>query len=120
MKKILIVEDEKPLREALAIKLNDEGYEVLEATNGQTGLEVALEKKPDLILLDLIMPIMSGNEFLDELRNDDWGKTAQVIVLTNLSESEEVRNAVENKADFFVKSDWKLEDIATLIKNKFN
>ena len=70
-KKILIVEDELSLREALAKKLVSENFEVLEAENGQIGLEVATREKPDLILLDIIMPVMDGMTMLKKLKENE-------------------------------------------------
>jgi DNA-binding response OmpR family regulator len=116
-KKVLIVEDESSLRNALYDKLTKEGFLALQAENGQKGLEVALEKHPDVILLDIVMPVMDGITMLGELRNDAWGKNAKVIVLTNLSGSERVAEAIALGAeDYLVKSDWKLEAIAGKIR----
>jgi two-component system alkaline phosphatase synthesis response regulator PhoP len=86
--KVLIVEDEASIRSMFAYKLQLEGFEVYEAENGQVGLEVAKKEKPELILLDLKMPVMSGDEMLTKLRECDWGANIRVIVLTNLNKSE--------------------------------
>src|SRR3989338_8177678 len=85
-KTILIVEDEKPLRDALQHTFEAEGFEVMTAGDGRAGLTKALEKKPDLILLDIVMPKMNGTTMLSELRQNIWGRGAKVIVLTNLSD----------------------------------
>lgn len=117
--KILIVEDERPLLKALEDKLTSEGFEVLSAVNGRDGLSTALEEKPDLILLDIVMPIMDGMEMLERLRNDDWGSDVPVILLTNLSEGERLTSALkEGVHDYLVKSDWKIEDVVIKIKEK--
>ena len=109
---VLIVEDETSLRIALKIKLTKEGYQVLEAENGKEGLGIATSKHPDLILLDLIMPVMDGMTMLEELRKDSWGKSAKVIVLTNLSDSNKAVEAAEKGTyDYLIKSDWKIEDL---------
>lgn len=114
---VLIVEDEISLRMALKIKLSKEGYIALEAKNGQEGLEVALAKHPDLILLDMIMPVMDGMTMLQRLRKDVWGKKANVIVLTNLSDSNKAILAAENGTyDYLIKSDWKIEDLIKKIE----
>src|SRR3989338_4983904 len=111
-KKVLIVEDEAPLRNALRDKLTHEGFLTLEAQNGQVGLKTALDEHPDLILLDIMMPVMDGIAMLKELHNDAWGKEAKVIVLTNLSGSERVAEAIALGAeDYMVKSDWKLQAV---------
>ncbi len=118
-KRILTVEDEAPLRSALVFKLANEGFEVLSAKNGEEGLQMALSEHPDLILLDIVMPKMDGMKVLENLRADAWGKTAQVIMLTNLSDNEKVSKAITNHAfDFFVKSDIKIQDVIDKIKAK--
>jgi two-component system, OmpR family, alkaline phosphatase synthesis response regulator PhoP len=117
--KILIVEDEASLRDALGDKLELEGFNVIKAKNGQEGLEVALREHPDLILLDIIMPVMGGLIVLKNLRQDVWGKKVKVIMLTNLSDTEKTAEAVEQESfDFLVKSDWKMEGVLTKIKER--
>lgn len=120
LKKILIVEDERALRKALSSKFTHEGFSMLEATNGEEGLAVALQEHPDLILLDVIMPVMDGMTMLKKLRGDNaWGKDAVVIMLTNLSESGMVADALaEGMHDYLVKSNWKLEDVVKKVKEK--
>ena len=88
MKKIAIVEDDEPIRSMYKFKLEDSGYDVYTAVNGQEGLELARTIKPDLILLDLKMPIMNGDEMLKKLRETVRGALAKVIILTNLSKDE--------------------------------
>lgn len=112
MKKILIIEDEKSLISALSDKFKKVGYEVLEAADGQLGLDMAIKEHPDLILLDIVMPVMDGMKVLENLRKDDWGKKARIILLTNLSDAEkeaECRN--QGAHDYLIKSDWKIDDI---------
>lgn len=114
---VLIVEDEISLRNALKTKLTKEGYDVLEAANGKDGLGVALDKKPDLILLDIIMPIMDGISMLKLLRKDKWGKKANVIVLSNLSDPFKESEIKEvNVVNYLIKTNWKLEDLMKIIK----
>ena len=116
---ILIVEDEIDLRELLEKKLKIEGFNVLEAENGKVGLETALSQHPDVILLDIIMPVMDGISMLKELRQDAWGKNVVVIILSNLSEVERINAGLEkNVYDYLVKSDWEPDDIADLINKK--
>ena len=90
MAKILIVEDESVLLQMYKKKLNDNGYDVVDAENGKLGIEKALSEKPDLILLDIRMPVMTGLEMLKELRKDGWGKDVPVIILTNLEANEKI------------------------------
>lgn len=118
-KTILIVEDEQDLREALADKLTREAFTVLTAKNGKVGLDSALLKHPDLILLDIVMPEMDGMTVLKKLREDVWGKTVPVILLTNLSATEE--NIIEEMvkyapSHYLVKSDWKISDVVEKIR----
>lgn len=118
-KKILVIEDEAPLSDVLIDKLTSERFSVSGAKNGEEGLELALKEHPDLILLDIIMPVMDGMTMLYELRKDPWGNSVPVILLTNLSDAERVAEALRLKVyDFLVKSDWKLEDLVTKVKEK--
>ena len=119
--KILIVEDEESLRTVLRDKLKGEGYNVLTAKNGKEGLAVALKKHPDLILADIIMPVMDGMTMVKKLRDDTWGKNVSVIILTNLSDAEKTAEAVDRGVfDILIKSDWKIEDVVDKIKNELN
>ncbi len=86
--KIVIVEDEVSIRHLYETKLKLDGFEVRTARNGVEGLQVAQDFAPDLILLDLRMPEMSGDEMLAKLRSEDWGASIRVIVLTNISRDE--------------------------------
>ncbi len=86
--KILLVEDEKSIRDMYAFKLAASGFELKAAENGKQGLELAQEWLPDLILLDLRMPIMSGDKMLEKLRQEEWGANIRVIILTNISKNE--------------------------------
>jgi DNA-binding response OmpR family regulator len=118
-KKILVTEDEAPLRNAVSDILTFEGFTVFQAKNGQEGLDIAVKEHPDLILLDLIMPVMDGLTMLQRLREDEWGKSANVILLTNINDPEKVAAATEaGTFDFLVKSDWNIEDVVAKIKTK--
>jgi DNA-binding response OmpR family regulator len=120
-KTILIVEDEKPLRDALSSKLTHEGFAILQAGDGQDGLKIALQMHPDLILLDIILPVMDGMTMLKQLRQDTWGKEAKIIVLTNLTDEERISESFHSAVfDYLIKTDWKLEDLVQKIKNKLN
>lgn len=118
-KKILVVEDYTPVLAALTAKINESGYEALQAKDGAEGLKIAFQEKPDLILLDLIMPVMDGLTMLGKLRENRWGKKVPVIVLTNLSDSENVAEAMAKGAyDYLVKVDWTIADVAKKIREK--
>ena len=116
-KRVLIVEDEPPELRALVDKFSREGFEALEAKNGEEGLNLALETHPDLILLDIVMPKMDGLTMLKKLREDEWGRGVPVIVLTNLSDGDKARDAIYHGVyDYLVKADWKLEDVIKKVK----
>ncbi|MFZ2303466.1 MAG: response regulator [Minisyncoccia bacterium] len=116
---ILVVEDEEPLQMVLRDVLTVEGYKIIEAKNGIEGLEMSLKEHPDLILLDILMPKMDGLEMLKKLREDDWGRKVPVIVLTNLSDNEDVSKAVEEDVfEYFVKTDIRIDEVITRIREK--
>ncbi len=87
-KRILLVEDEAPLRRIFSQRLQKRGFQVLEASGGLEGLEIALKKIPDLILLDIIMPGMNGLTMLRKLRKVHQGKNIPVIILSNVENLE--------------------------------
>lgn len=88
MIKIAVIEDDQPIREMYLMKLKHAGYDAKGSEDGEKGLVLVKEFKPDLILLDLRMPVMDGTEMLRRLRAEDWGKDMLVIVLTNVSADE--------------------------------
>jgi len=118
-KKVLIVEDMQPIQDALATSLRDAGYTVVTAGNGESGLAVAIEERPDLILVDIIMPKMDGLGMIKALRNDEWGKHAQVMLLTNLDDADKVMEAHSYDVyDYLVKAYWKLENVVQRINER--
>ena len=118
-KTILIVEDEKTLFEALSVKLEEAGYKIVEAKDGKEGLEIALKIKPDLLLVDILMPIMDGITMINKLKEDEWGKNVPMIILTNFSDEEKMRQAeLAGVHDYMVKSDWKLSDLVDKVNEK--
>jgi DNA-binding response OmpR family regulator len=88
MPKITIIEDDLAIAQMYRLKFEAEGYKVEIAENGKLGLGLAEQMKPDLILLDLMMPEMNGDEMLEKMRATDWGKNIPVIILTNVGEQE--------------------------------
>lgn len=123
-KTILIVEDESSLSDALSDKLHHEKFTVLTAKNGEEGLAIALSKKPDLILLDIIMPKKNGFVMMENLRaSNDYGKNVPIIILTNLSsDSEKVNQEITDYEPtyYLVKTDWKIQDVVEKIKEKLS
>lgn len=84
----VVVEDDSDLQFLYRHKLEKEGFEVHIASNGQEGLAVIERCRPDIILLDLLMPVMGGSEMLARLRSTEWGSNIRVVVLTNISKDE--------------------------------
>ena len=118
-KKLLIVEDEVPLRKALVEEFEDVGYTVLEAGDGLEGFDVALKNHPDLILLDQLMPKLNGVGMLKQLRQDEWGATVPVIMATNMSTADTINDAIDAGAnDYFIKSEVSVEDIVSLVADR--
>jgi response regulator RpfG family c-di-GMP phosphodiesterase len=116
--KILIVEDEVSERRALSEKLTRKNYKIFGAENGLVGLEIALKRHPDLILLDILMPKMDGVGFINKLRLDKWGKSVPVMVLTNKEAERKMLKFLKKDRDclyYMIKSDWKLSDIVKRI-----
>lgn len=118
-KKILIAEDDRILRDALVHAFEHEGFLVITAENGQLAYDLAVRENPDMILLDIIMPIMDGLSMLKLLRDDPKGKDIPVIVLTNLTDSKTTLINVENGVyDYLVKTDWKIKDVVEKVKQR--
>lgn len=86
--KATVIEDDQDLQYIYKLKLEREGFQVKTASNGEEGLRVTKEFAPDIILLDLMMPIMNGTEMLAEMRAQDWGSDVRVVILTNISKDE--------------------------------
>ena len=88
MATIVIVEDDQTISQMYRFKFEAEGYKVETAENGKLGLELIESMKPDIVLLDLMMPEMTGDQVLEKMRNSAWGKDIKVIILTNMGEQE--------------------------------
>jgi len=119
-KKILIVEDELAMLNALEKKFLSEGFTVFIAHDGEAGVKIALNEKPDILMLDIIMPKLNGLQVVKKIREDTkWGKDVHIIMLTNLSDPEHVSEAAKYSVfDFLVKTDWRLEEIVSMVKEK--
>ena len=112
MKKILFIEDESALQKTLGDTLKDAGYEVISALDGEIGLSLAKTAKPDLILLDLILPKVDGFEVIEKLNQDKETQKIPVIVLTNLERMEDVDRALELGAKtYLIKANYTLKEV---------
>ena len=101
-KKILIIEDERSLGEMYKFKLEKEGYTVFLAPEGKSGIAIAKEKKPDLVLLDVIMPEMDGFEVLRIMRHDPETKDLRIFVFSNLGQEDEIERGLQEGADKYL------------------
>lgn len=99
---VLIIEDEKDVGRILEYALKSDGFNVYSADNGQAGLKIAMEKKPDVILLDWVMPKMNGLKVLSKLRQDERTKDIIVVMLTAKNMMEDVETALANGADDYI------------------
>lgn len=100
---ILVVDDDPMYVKIYEKKFTDSGFEVRVAMDGEEGLKMALEEHPDLILLDLMMPKMDGMTTMKKLREDAWGKTVPIIILTNLDASDKVlQGVVEDQPAYYI------------------
>jgi len=116
MAKIVIVEDEVAIAEMYRFKLEHAGHQVRSAHNGQDGLALAQAFRPDLILLDLMMPKMSGEEMLKQLRATDWGKDIKVVILTNITEDTNTARLSDLKIErYIVKANYTPSQVAEII-----
>jgi len=117
MSKILLIEDDKFLRELIIQKLGKEGYDVIEAPEGETGLLKIKEDKPDLVLLDLILPGIDGFEVLSRMKKDTDTKSVPVIILSNLGQKDDVKKGMDLGADdYLVKAHFTPGEIVEKIR----
>lgn len=113
---VLLIEDESPAVFAIQKYFTNEGYKVLTAFSAQEGLKTALESHPDVMILDVLMPSSNGLDILPELRADTWGKTAKVVVFSNLSGDDYKANARKyNVSGYLVKSDTSLKELKNFV-----
>ena len=117
--KIAIIEDDQAISQMYRIKFEAEGYDVETAENGKLGLALAEDMKPDIILLDLMMPEMNGDEMLEAMRKTDWGAKIKVIVLTNMGEQEapDIIKSLDVRR-FIVKAEMTPRQVAEMVKKE--
>ncbi|BFT95059.1 MAG: hypothetical protein MNSN_02590 [Minisyncoccus archaeiphilus] len=118
MAKILLIEDDKFLRELMSRKLLALGYDVVVGMDGEEGLQKIKDEKPDLVLLDLILPQMNGFEVLERAKNDPETVTIPVIILSNLGQGEDIERGLKLGAkDFLVKAHFTPQEIVAKLDN---
>jgi DNA-binding response OmpR family regulator len=117
MTKIAIIEDDQAIAQMYRFKFEAEGYTVETAENGALGLALAENMKPDIILLDLMMPQMTGDEMLEKMRAVPWGKDIKVIILTNMGEQEIPAKVRElGVSGVILKADMTPRQVAEIVK----
>lgn len=118
IKTILIIEDEQLYSKVLKNKLQNEGFNVITASDGEEGMTAARAHIPDIILMDLIMPIKDGFQTLQELKGDEKLKDIKVIISSNLGQEEDVKKVMALGAvDYLVKADSQFTDVIKKIKS---
>lgn len=119
MSKVAIIEDDQAISQMYRFKFEAENYDVETAENGKLGLELIEKMKPDIILLDLMMPEMTGDEMLARLRAQPWGANIKVIILTNKGE-QEIPDSVKqmNVSAVILKADMTPRQVAELVKEQ--
>lgn len=117
--KIAIIEDDQAISQMYRIKFEAEGYTVETAENGKLGLELCESMRPDIILLDLMMPEMTGDQMLEKLRKTTWGKRIKVVILTNMGEQEIPQSVKEQGvAAVILKADMTPRQVAELVQKQ--
>lgn len=116
-KTILIADDDIIIREMYSAAFTAAGIDVIEATDGYQCVELALEHHPDAILIDIQMPGIDGHKAVSKIRLDDWGKKARVVYLTNMSDAENVVNAVGQGTDkYIVKANTSVKEVVNQVR----
>lgn len=119
--RIAIIEDDAPIVQMYRMKFESDGYEVETAGDGASGLKLIKSFRPQVVLLDLMMPVMDGVEMLTRLRKEPWGKNLKVIVLTNMGESEVPKSMRDLGVErFIVKADMTPKNVAEIVKTELS
>ena len=115
--KVLIVEDDESIRTLYATALKVAGLKVLTASDGKEGVTLALEHHPDVIMMDIMMPNMSGHDAVEKIRLDKWGKNVKIIFLTNHSDPKNVFEAVKaGSDDYIVKANTDVKEVVNRVR----
>ncbi|MCH8244543.1 response regulator [Patescibacteria group bacterium] len=117
MQKILVIEDDTFLRELIVQKLLKEGYEIVEAVDGEDGIKKVTEENPDIILLDIILPGIDGFEVLKKIKEDEKVKDIPVIILSNLGQQDDIDKGIKLGAkDYLIKAEFTPGEIVEKVK----
>ena len=117
-KNILIIEDDDFFRELIRKKLLSEDFDVIEAVDGEKGIEVMLNKRPDLVLLDLLLPNMDGFEVLSKVKLDASISSTPIIILSNLGQQEDIERGLKlGASDYLIKSQFDIDQVVDKIRN---
>lgn len=119
-KTILVVDDEDFIRDTLGEKLSKSGFDVLKASDGEEALKIATESHPDLILLDIVMAKMDGMTCMKKIREDAWGSTVPIIMLTQMEPDDQMlQEIVESKPTYYlVKNKFSLDEVVEKVKSR--
>lgn len=121
MAKVAIIEDDLAIAQMYRMKFEAEGYKVELAENGKLGLELCKEFKPDIVLLDLMMPEMNGDEMLQKMRETMWGHDMKVIVLTNVGQQEAPEKLKKlDVSAYVVKAEMTPTEVAQVVKKQLS
>ncbi len=120
-KKVLIIEDDDHISKVYEIKLSKENVDTVVARDGEEGVKMVASEKPDLVLLDLMIPKKDGFTVLEEVKKTDLGKTIPILVLSNLGQQGDIERAVSmGAADYFIKVNLSIQEVIDKVKGYLN
>lgn len=118
-KKVLYIEDEKAFFKVVASKLEETGFEVIGAGDGEKGVEVAIKEQPAVVIVDIMLPGIDGWAVVRELRRDPWGINVPIIMLTSLTAQKPVDDPITQSTIYLEKTGWNLEDVAKIVNDAY-
>ena len=116
MKKILLIEDNKDIRENIVELLELEGYKVTAVANGRAGLQLAKEQLPDIILSDVIMPELTGHDVYSELKKDEITRFIPFVFITSSVEKKEMQEAINKGVDGYIQKPFEEKELLDVVK----
>jgi DNA-binding response OmpR family regulator len=118
MKTILVVDDENNIRKSIEFCLEQAGYSIITSQDGLTGMQLALESKPDLILLDLVLPKMNGNLVCEALKSEESTSSIPIIIMSAKAEEEDIEKARMHGADDYLVKPFTPNELRKKVKEK--